>query len=68
MYAQNNQAYLDFVKDELKTRFADGRLSNVERMNIAVADLDLPAGAIDVALLILSYHDLYFRPEDGSLP
>ena len=68
VYAQNNQAYLNFVKDELKTRFADGRLSNVERMNIAVADLDLPAGAIDVALLILSYHDLYFRPEDGSWP
>ena len=68
VFAQNNQAYLDFVKDELATRFADGRLSNVARLNMAVADLDLPAGEIDVALLILSYHDLYFRPEDGSWP
>ena len=68
VYAQNNQAYLDFAKDELKTRFADGRLANVERLNIAVADLDLPADTIDVALLILSYHDLYYRPEDDSWP
>ncbi|MCH9026421.1 MAG: class I SAM-dependent methyltransferase [Proteobacteria bacterium] len=68
VYAQNNQAYLDFAKDELKTRFADRRLANVERLNIAVADLDLPADAIDVALLILSYHDLYYRPEDDSWP
>lgn len=68
VYAQNNQAYLDFVKDEVKTRFADDRLANVERLNIAVADLDLPANGIDVALLILSYHDLYYRPGDDSWP
>lgn len=68
VYAQNNQAYLDFVKEELKVRFADGRLSNVERLNVAVGDLDLPTGEIDVALLVLSYHDLYYRPEDGSWP
>ncbi len=68
VYAQNNQAYLNFVKDELAIRFADGRLSNVERLNVAVGDLDLPAGEIDIALLVLSYHDLYYRPEDGSWP
>ncbi len=68
VYAHNNQAYLDFVKDELATRFADSRLSNVERVNMPAADLDLPAGVVDAAMLILSYHDLYFRPGDGSWP
>ncbi|MCZ6560721.1 MAG: SAM-dependent methyltransferase [Gammaproteobacteria bacterium] len=68
VYAHNNQAYLDFVKDELATRFADDRLSNVERLNMPPEDLKLPDGEIDAAMLILSYHDLYFRPGDGSWP
>lgn len=66
--AQNNQAYLDFVKDELATRYADGRLANVDQVLQEANDLDVGEGVADAALLVLSYHDIYHHPKDGGWP
>lgn len=66
--AHNNQAYLDYAADEIAARYGEGRLANVERVNGPVTELDVEPGSVDVALLILAYHDIYFRPEDGSWP
>jgi predicted methyltransferase len=68
VYAQNNQAYVNYASDELTARYIDGRLLNVERVNVEVEDVALPANSVDVALLVLSYHDLYYKPVDGSWP
>lgn len=66
--AHNNQAYLDYAAEEIAARYAGGRLANVARLNGSVTDLELKPASVDVALLMLAYHDLYFRPEDGSWP
>ena len=64
--SHNNQAYLEYAKEEIAQRYADNRLANVQDLNQEAADLDLPATSFDVALLILSYHDIYYTPGDGS--
>jgi len=66
--AHNNQVYLDYAAAEIAARYADGRLANVQRVNVPVTELAVEPGSVDVALLILAYHDIYFRPEDGSWP
>ena len=59
----NNQAYLNFVATGLEARF-DGRdVSGVTRHDREVADLDLGENKLDAALIIMSYHDLYFGEE-----
>jgi predicted methyltransferase len=64
--SHNNQAYLDYAKDQIAVRYADKRLPNVNALHQEVAELDLPAGSFDAAFLILSYHDIYYLPKDGS--
>ncbi len=66
--AHNNDAYLRYAAEEIAARYAEGRLGNVTRLDMPVADLSLEPGSVDVALLILAYHDIYFRPGDGSWP
>ncbi len=66
--AHNNQSYLDYAAEEIAARYAAGRLANVERLDGPVTGIEAEAGSVDVALLILAYHDIYFRPDDGSWP
>jgi predicted methyltransferase len=63
--AHNNTPYLKFAEDELARRFADGRLSGVERLTAENNELELTEGRFDAALLILGYHDIYY--EDASI-
>ncbi len=66
--AHNNQAYVDFVADELASRYGDGRLSNVERIVAEASDLNLPPASFDAALVILTWHDFYYvDPDNGWL-
>ncbi|WP_405220455.1 class I SAM-dependent methyltransferase [Lentisalinibacter sediminis] len=66
--AHNNRAYLDYAAEEIAARYAGGRLANVKRLDGPVTGIEPEAGSVDVALLILAYHDIYFRPDDGSWP
>ncbi|MCG8433233.1 MAG: methyltransferase type 11 [Gammaproteobacteria bacterium] len=68
VFMQNNSAYRNFVGDALEERTADSRLPNLTRLDVEVSDIDLPASSLDAVMLILSYHDLYYRPGDGSWP
>jgi len=58
--AHNNQAYLGFVGDELKTRFADHRLSNVEQILSEANNLNLGNEVADAVVLVLGFHDIYY--------
>ena len=66
--AHNNNAYLAFVNDELTARYTEGRLQNVKRIVAEANDLDVKEGHYDAVMLVLSYHDIYYVPEDGGWP
>lgn len=68
VFSQNNKAYRDYAAAAIEARYRDGALGNVERLDVEVGELQLADNSLDTVLLILSYHDLYFRPGDGSWP
>ena len=65
---QNNQSYLNFMGESYGERFADDRLPNVERLDVEIAELNIESGSLDAVTFVLGFHDLYFRPADGSWP
>lgn len=67
VYLQNNAAYLGFVGKALEKRLQDNRLPNVTRLDREANALDLPAGGLDGAFLMLVYHDFFFSDKDWSV-
>ncbi len=64
--AHTNAAYMGFTGDEATTRYAAGRLPNVEVLVAENNALTLPEGKFDAVMMILAYHDIYYaNPEDG---
>ena len=59
--AHNNTGYLKFAGDEPDKRFNDNRLPNVERLNTELETLGLPEGELDMIVLVMSYHDIYWE-------
>ena len=59
----NNQAYLDFVGEELNQRFSGERLNNVERITAEANALELEDNSLDATLMILAYHDFFYTSE-----
>ena len=66
--AYNNPPYASFAAKGIEARYAGGRLGNVRQVTATIEDLDLRPDSLDLALFVLSYHDLYWRPADGSWP
>lgn len=64
----NNAPYWNFAKDDLKTRFADGRLPRITRRVVESCDLKLGKGQFDVILMFMAYHDIHWVNEDGGWP
>lgn len=58
--AHNSQGSLAYVGDEVKARYADGRLANVGNLLADANDLDAGDGMADAALLILGFHDIFY--------
>lgn len=64
----NNAPYDAYAKKGLEPRLAGGRLANV-RYSIAPNEaLGLGASALDGALIVMSYHDLYYVDPDNGWP
>jgi predicted methyltransferase len=62
----NNVAYDNYSKKALTARLADNRLPNVQYEISSPEALQLGNGTLDGALIVMSYHDLYFAdPKDG---
>lgn len=62
----NNTPYDNYVKKEIGPRLADGRLPNVEYKVVPNEDLGLVGNSLDGALIVMSYHDLFYAdPENG---
>ena len=66
--AYNNVEYAKFAEKGIAERYKDGRLANVRQITEPVDALKLEPASLDVALFVMSYHDLYWRPADGSWP
>jgi len=64
----NNAPYLDFSREDIKTRFVDDRLPNVTRRTIETCDMKLGEASFDLILIVMSYHDLYYVDEEGGWP
>jgi len=66
--AYNNAPYAKFAEKGIAARYAGGRLGNVRQITADVDKFELPPASLDAAIFIMSYHDLYWRPADGSWP
>jgi len=67
VYLYNNAAYRGFAGDALKERIASGRLVNVTPLNAEVGALGIPDASVDMVLMVMSYHDLYYKSDDWSV-
>ena len=62
----NNEAYKKFVGEGLRKRMARKNLGKITLHDREADDLDLGEGGLDAALIIMSYHDLFYAdPESG---
>jgi predicted methyltransferase len=66
--AYNNPPYAKFAEKGIAARYAGDRLPNVRQVTGTIEELELAPASLDAAIFIMSYHDLYWRPADGSWP
>jgi len=66
--AYNNPPYAKFAEKGIATRYAGDRLRNVRQVTSTIEALELEPASLDAAIFVMSYHDLYWRPADGSWP
>jgi predicted methyltransferase len=63
VYLHNNAVYAGFAGDDLEQRLAAGRLPNVVRLDQPLDELDVPAGSVDLAMMVMSWHDMFWTDE-----
>jgi len=62
----NNPLFAEYFGEAFEARNLLGRFDNVEYKAVAPAALMLKSDRYDRALIILSYHDLLYPPENGA--
>jgi predicted methyltransferase len=68
VYSVNNVPYAQYSKDAVKARFTEGRLPNVERRLVEASHMNLPAKSVDVAVIVMSFHDAFWIDEKEGWP
>ncbi len=66
--AYNNPPYAKFAAKGIAARYAGDRLPNVTQVTEDLEQLELEPRSLDAVIFVMSYHDLYWRPADGSWP
>jgi predicted methyltransferase len=64
--AINNLAYINYEKDNIKARFTEGRLKNVERRLVEASYMPITPKSVDLAVIVMSYHDVYWIDEKNG--
>ena len=64
----NNAPYDAYAKKDLQPRLAGDRLKNVHYSIAPNEALGLGEGTLDGALIVMSYHDLYYVDPDNGWP
>jgi len=67
VYMHNNGAYLGFAGKALTERTESGRLRNVTRYDKEIDAIDLPSNSVDRVLMVMTYHDLYYKTDDWDI-
>ena len=67
VYLHNNQAYLNFAGEALEARLANGRLPGVTRYDRELDAIDLADDSVDLVLMVMTYHDLYYKTDGWDL-
>jgi len=67
VYLYNNAGYAKFAAKPLAARIDSGRLQNVVVIEKEVGQIGIPPGSVDVVLMSMSYHDLYFKDDGWSV-
>jgi len=63
---QNNEGYAKWVADYLQERYVDNEVPPITVLRSEVTDLNLASAGFDAAVMVMSYHDLYYyNPERG---
>jgi predicted methyltransferase len=68
VYTVNNVPYAQYSKKDREARFTDGRLKNVEPRLVEASYMNLPAKSVDVAVIVMSFHDAYWIDEKEGWP
>ncbi len=66
--AHSNRAYVSYAGDEFRERYLDNRLANAEVLMAENNELTLAPSTFDAAMLVLSFHDLYYVAPDAGWP
>lgn len=64
----NNAPYDAYAKKDLSVRLANNRLANVQYSIVPTDQLGLAANSLDGALIVMSYHDLFYADEKDGWP
>lgn len=68
VYAVNNVPYLNYSKKGREERFTEGRLGNVEHRVVEASYMNLPPKSVDVAIMVMSFHDIFWIDEKEGWP
>jgi predicted methyltransferase len=60
--------YAAYSKKDREARFKEGRLGNVEHRLVEASYFNLPPASVDVALIVMSYHDVFWIDEKEGWP
>jgi predicted methyltransferase len=66
--AVNNVPYSIYSKDDIKKRFGDGHMKNVELHVVEASHMYLPPKSADLVMIVMAYHDVYWIDEKEGWP
>jgi predicted methyltransferase len=66
--AVNNVPYAQYSKDDIKKRFGDNHMANVEQHVVEASHMYLPPKSADLVVIVMSYHDVYWIDEKEGWP
>ena len=66
--AVNNVPYAQYSKEDIKKRFGDNHMANVEQHLVEASHMYLPPKAADLVVIVMSYHDVYWIDEKEGWP
>lgn len=64
----NNAPYFNYGQKDIKPRFGNKRLPNTRIRTVETADMKLDQGSLDLIIIFMSYHDIYWVEEETGWP
>jgi predicted methyltransferase len=68
VYLHNNQAYRNFVNKSLQQRMSENTMPQLIQHDREVDDMDIEPNSLDAAMIIMSYHDLFYDDSANGWP